>query len=218
MQLRDPAHEVVHREGAGGLEHVSPGLVVGADRLEIQPEVEVGKAALVAAGLRGAGLGGRQHGSGFGSSCEEFEHLPHRHPRIGADGNDAPTGSVRPSVAGHTGKVPGHVFDIGRIHRAMDFELPAAVIEAVGIVERQAPLPELGLALRTGRDEPVEGVGRLDGPGREEEPDGVVEQCSRIGRGITPVGVEAYHGTRDRTDTSTAEGWSHSAHGGARKS
>ena len=45
--------------------------------------LETARLALGAAGRRGAGLGGRQHGRGFGSSCEEFAPLPHRHPRIG---------------------------------------------------------------------------------------------------------------------------------------
>ena len=185
MQLGDPAHVVVHGKRPRGLEHVPLRLVVVANRFEIEPEIEVGKAALVATGRLGAGLGSRQHGRWLGTACEEFENLPHRHPRIGTDGNDGLAGGVGTLIAGHAGEVPGDVFDVGRIHGAVEFELPASVIEATGVVESKAPLPELGLAPGPGQDELVEGLRRFNGLGREEEPDGFIEECRRVGRGIT---------------------------------
>jgi hypothetical protein len=183
VQLGDPAHKVVHGKRPCGLEHVPPRSIVVADRLEIEPEVEMGEAALVAAGLLGAGLGGRQHCRWLGAACEEFENLPHRHSRIGTNGNDGLAGGVGTLIAGHAGEVPGDVFDVGRIHGAVEFELPAAVIEATGVVESQASLPELGLAPGPGQDELVEGLRRFNGLGREEEPDGFIEECRRVGRG-----------------------------------
>jgi hypothetical protein len=196
VQLGDPAHVVVHGKRPRGLEHVPLRLVVVANRFEIEPEIEVGKAALVAAGLLGAGLGSRQHGRWLGTACEEFENLPHRHSRIGTNRNDGLAGGVGTLIAGHAGEVPGDVFDVGRIHRAMDLELPAAVIEATGIVEGQAPLPEFGLALGTGHDELVEDLGRLDGLGREEEPDGLVEKGGRVSRGAGERPAEDDHETK----------------------
>lgn len=183
MQLGNPTHVVVHRKWACGLEHVRLRPVFVANRFEIESEVEVGEAALVAAGLLGASLGGRQHGRWLGTACEEFENLPHRHPRVGTNRDNGPAGGIDSLIAGHACEVPGDVFNVGRIHCAMDFELSAAVVEAAGIVQGQAPLPEFGLAPGSGRDELVEELRRLDGLGREEEPDGFIEECRRVGRG-----------------------------------
>ena len=48
MHLRHAAHVVVHGEILGGLEHVGFGFHVITSRLEVEAEVKVGVAAVVA--------------------------------------------------------------------------------------------------------------------------------------------------------------------------
>src|SRR5690242_8651785 len=60
--------------------------------------------------------------------------------------------------------MPGSVFHIVGIDGAMELELPAAILEPAGIVERNAPLPKLRLTLGNQAGNPIESGDGLRDP------------------------------------------------------
>ena len=90
--------------------------------------------------------------------------LAHGNARVVADGDQLFLGFFESVDAGGAEHVKGGVFEVFRVHGAVEFELCFAVGEAACVIERDAALPVLGRLAGHGRDDFVErgdGFGEL---------------------------------------------------------
>ena len=179
MKPRDRTHEMIHGKPPGCQYQVFPGSVGLPEGLGVESQIEVRVAAGVTAGRLRHGVSGGDHGVCWARAAVEGQHLPHRHPAVVTHGQDRLPGRLSPGLAGHAREVPGRILHIRRVDRAMKFELSATVGEPVGVVECQAPLPEMRLHLGTGLDEGVEPTSGCLRLAVEEQPYRVVEALLR---------------------------------------
>lgn len=166
------AHVVIHFVVDGGFEDVCFGFGVVAEGFEVEAEVKVGVAEVVAAegGVVAFASGGEDGVDGAGAG-EEIVDLFHGDAGVAFDWDEGFAGGFDAVEAGNAEEVPGGVFDVVGVGGLMDFELVAAVLEAFGIVEGEAALPELGFGLGDGFDDFVEGDGGVFNSGIEERID-----------------------------------------------
>jgi len=155
----DLAHVVVHSKGPGCLKDVLAGFHGVTKGLEIQPEIQVGIAQLVASGFVLALFGGRQYCSWLALPGIEFEDLLHGHAWVFADWEKLAAGGPDALEPGDAQKVPGWVLDVVRVHGLVQLELFLAVSVALRVVQRQPPLPQVRLRRRHGHDELIEDAG-----------------------------------------------------------
>ena len=138
MHARYPAHIVLPYLHLRRLRNVVAGAFCLACGLTIQPYIEMTVKAVAPSGIA---MLGYHH---FWSACpgEELIHPAHHRPGIMPDGEQASTCRWHALRLRLAQVAPHRFFDIVPIDGEIDLELVGAVLEASGIVIRDAPLPQ----------------------------------------------------------------------------
>ena len=163
------AHVVIHFVVGGGFQDVLAGLIGLSQRFEVEAEVKVGVAEVIAAARAVVAFtGGAEHGFDAALACKEVVHLAHRHAGIASDGDQGLARGFHALETSDAEEVPRGVFDVGRVHGLVDLELLAPVLETLGVVKRQPTLPELRFGLGDKFDDLIEGGHGVGDAGFEE--------------------------------------------------
>ena len=150
--------------GSGGVAH----------RLRVEADVKV----RVEARLRPR-AGSLQDGIRIDRSFEQLVDLAHRHPRVGADGQERRPRCLRRLAAGDAQEVPRRILDVVCIDGPMRFELLAAVSVTTCVVERDPALPEIRRFRGGDAGQIIECGDRFGDAALRELRDGAVEQRPR---------------------------------------
>jgi len=122
--------------GRGG--DVNAGSLRVAERIEVQPEIEVG----IEFGFELSGRQRRlQQPLGRRQAAQQVIQLGHRHPGVRHDREHRVAGFAGGFGAGDADEIPGHVLGIGRVDRAMGGELLRAFLVASLVIESDTTLP-----------------------------------------------------------------------------
>ena len=94
-------------------------------------------------------------------ALEHLIDLPHRNAGIRSHRQQCRPGALHRFRARHAEKVPGGVFNVVRVHGTVGFELRPTVAVPARVIQRNAPLPELGRVVGRQLHHVVEFRGRL---------------------------------------------------------
>jgi hypothetical protein len=186
------AHVVIHFVVGGGFEDVLFGFGSVTEGFEVEAEVEVGVAEVIATGfIFVARAGGFEYGFDGACAGEEVVNFLHGDPGIARDGDEGLAGGFDVLEAGDAEEVPGGVFDVVGVDGLVDFKLLATLLEFAGVIEGEATLPELGFGLGCGFDDLVEGGDRVgDARFKESVDAGFHPVVGGFGRFLGGRGVE----------------------------